>query len=57
MFRRLLSWFGYRVVYVSEYGTHDYRYDGIDRTMCRPIHPDMSIAPPWSQMRIVKIKG
>lgn len=55
MIRRLLSVFGYRMVYVSEWGEHDFRYDGIDRAMGRPIHQGMSVAPPWAKRRIVKI--
>lgn len=27
----------------------DDRYDGIDRAMMRPIHKDMSVAPPWAK--------
>ncbi|MCA7086096.1 hypothetical protein K7G19_21120 [Cupriavidus sp. DB3] len=54
MLRRLLALFGYRIEYVSEWGVHDSRYDGIDYQMGRPIHPRMSVAPPWARMRIVK---
>lgn len=25
------------------------RYDSIDRVMMRPIHKDMSVAPPWAK--------
>lgn len=54
MLRKLLARFGYRIEYVSEWGVHAYRYDGIDRAMGRPIHRHMGVAPPWARMRIVK---
>lgn len=52
--RILLHVLGYRIEYVSEWGVHAYRYDGLDATMGRPIHKDMSVAPPWAKRRIVK---
>ena len=55
MIRRLLALFGYRIEYVCEWGVYDYRYDGIDYAMGRPIHPQMSVAPPWAKRRIVAI--
>jgi len=55
MIRSILHRFGYRVVYVSEWGEHDSRYDSLDHAMGRPIHKDMSVAPPWAERRIVKI--
>lgn len=54
MLNWILSWFGYKIVYQSEYGTHDSRYDSADYQMGRPIHRDMSVAPPWAKMRIVR---
>lgn len=27
------------------------RYDAVDRAMTRPIHRDMSVAPPWAKRR------
>jgi hypothetical protein len=54
LIRAVLAYFGYRVKYVSEWGVHTYRYDGIDRAMGRPIHKDMSVAPPWAKRRILK---
>lgn len=54
MIRKLLEFLGYRVEYVCEWGVYDFRYDGIDRHMCRPIHKDMSVAPPWAKRRIVR---
>ena len=55
--RRLLKWLGYEVYYTSEFGEHAYRYDSIDAGMCRPIHKDMSVAPPWAKLKIRKISG
>lgn len=57
MLRRLLSWLGYRVEYVCEWGRYDHRYDGTDFDMGRPIHQQMSVAPPWAKRRIVKDKS
>lgn len=57
MTRRLLALLGLRIVYVCEWGTYDHRYDGIDHTMSRPIHKDMSVAPPWAKLRIVAATG
>jgi hypothetical protein len=54
MIRRLLRLCGYRIEYVCEWGTYAYRYDGSDYQMGRPIHKDMSVAPPWARRRIVK---
>lgn len=55
MIRRILNYFGYKIEYVSEFGVHDWRYDSIDYTMGRPVHPHMSVAPPWAKRRIVRI--
>lgn len=52
--RRLLALFGWRVEYVSEWGTHEFRYDSLDYQAGRPIHKDMSVAPPWAKRRIVR---
>jgi hypothetical protein len=54
MFRWLVGLFGYRIIYVSEFGTHDSRYDSVDYMMGRPIHKDMSVAPPWAKMKLVR---
>ena len=54
MIRWMLGIFGYRIVYVSEFGTHDTRYDSLDAMMGRPVHENMSVAPPWAGMRIVR---
>lgn len=54
MIRRLLRLLGYRIEYVSDFGVHSHRYGGIDAHMGRPIHKDMSVAPPWAKLRIVR---
>lgn len=56
MIDKLLSVFGFRIVYVCEWGTYDSRYDGVDHAMCRPIRKDMSVAPPWARLKIVRLK-
>ncbi len=54
----LVAWFarklGFHVVYVCGWGVFEHRYDSLDRQMHRPIHRDMSTAPPWAKMRIVR---
>ncbi len=50
----MLRLFGLKIVYVCDWGTYESRYGSIDRMMTRPIHEDMSTAPPWAKMRIVK---
>jgi len=57
MIRRLLKLLGLRIVYVCDWGTYSHRYDGIDRHMGRPIHPSMSVAPPWAKLRIERATG
>lgn len=54
MLSTILKLFGFKIIYVCEWGEYDSRYDAIDRMMTRPIHPQMSTAPPWSRMKIVK---
>lgn len=45
---------GFQVVYVCEWGVYEHRYNYLDRQMQRPIHRDMSTAPPWAKRRIVR---
>lgn len=52
--RKLLALFGLRIEYICEWGAYAHRYDSIDHHMGRPIHKDMSVAPPWATMRIVR---
>jgi hypothetical protein len=57
LIRRLLSTLGFRIEYVCSWGVYTHRYDAIDFAMGRPIHKDMSVAPPWAKRRIVKEPG
>lgn len=52
MSRWLLGLIGLRIVYVCEWGEFSHRYDSIDRAMARPIHENMSVAPPWAKLRL-----
>jgi hypothetical protein len=54
LIRALLRLLGYRIEYVCEWGVYDCRYDGLDWHMGRPIHPGMSVAPPWAARRWAK---
>lgn len=54
MIRKILTLFGLRIEYVSEFGIHTHRYDSLDFHAGRPIHKDMSVAPPWAKLRIAK---
>ena len=51
----LVGLFGYRIVYVSEFGTHNSRYDSTDYMMGRPIHKNMSVAPLWAKMKLERL--
>lgn len=53
--RKLLNWLGFNIQYVHAWGTWSTRYNGQDAAMCRPIHPNMSVAPP-SAKRIITRK-
>ncbi len=54
MLSSFLKLLGLKLVYVCEWGQYDSLYDSIDRMMGRPIHEDMSVAPPWARMKIVR---
>ena len=54
MLRKIFKLFGYKIEYECDWGIYSYRYDGVDFTAGRPIHKDMSVAPPWAKRRIVK---
>ena len=54
MFWFILNLFGYKVIYFCEWGVYPHRYDSIDNQSMRPIHENMSVAPPWAEMKIVK---
>jgi hypothetical protein len=55
MFRKILRLFGYKVTYVHRWGTWDYRYNSTDFAMGRPIHKQMSVAPPGAKLVISRI--
>lgn len=52
--RTLLGWLGLRVEYESDFGVHEFRYNSTDAAMQRPVHSNMSVAPPWARRRICK---
>lgn len=45
---------GYKIRFSSNYGYHDKIYDSLDLQALRPIHPDMSVAPPWATKEYYK---
>ena len=53
LFRNILGKFGYKIQYTYDSKIWDYKYDDIDYAMGRPIHYNMSVAPPWAK-RIFK---
>jgi len=50
----LLKKLGFTVTYVCEWGEYNSRYDYLDHVQTRPIHKDMSVAPPWAKMKVSK---
>ncbi len=54
MIRYILSLFGYELKYICDWGTYNFRYDSIDYAMGRPVHGQMSVAPPWAKLKIVR---
>lgn len=55
MIRKILNFFGYEIVYVCTWGIYYHRYDSLDFKALRPVHPDMSVAPPWARLKIIKL--
>ena len=53
----VLRLFGYRRMWVCEWGMYRSRYDGIDRQMGRPIHKDLGCAPPWAVSKIIPLSS
>ena len=49
---RLLRYLGFTVAYVCDWGVYDSRYDSIDHHCGRPIHKNISVAPPWAKRYI-----
>ena len=54
MIDRILRAFRFSVEYVSEFGGHASRSDATDYAMGRPIHLNMSVAPPWAKRQITR---
>ncbi len=52
MLTRILGWLGFEVVYACGWGTYRSRYDAGDFQAGRPIHADMSVAPPWARLTV-----
>lgn len=57
MIRSILQIFGFQITYVCEWGEYEYRYSGVDQMATRPIHRDMSVAPPWAKPRVRRISN
>ncbi len=57
LLRKLLSLIGCKIIYSCEWGSFDCLYSTEDYMMCRPCHPDMSVAPPWSIATIAKLES
>lgn len=55
MLRFLLRQIGFRIEYRSNFGSHTHRYGALDYMTMRPIHRQMSVAPPWAQRHFVRI--
>ena len=60
MIRKILSLFNMEIVYTYTWpdgvtGVYSRKYDDADRYFTRPIHRDMSVAPPDAKMKIVKV--
>ena len=54
MMRKVLAFFGYCIKYVCKWGTYVHRYNSLDAHVGRPIHEQMSVAPPWAKLVIYK---
>lgn len=55
MIRKLLTLFGYEIVYVHAWGEWEQCYSSVDQNMGRPVHKNMTVAPPGARMTIRKI--
>ena len=56
MISLILRLFNYKIIYINNHIEYNKRYDSVDEIVGRPIHSEMSVAPPWSKMKIVKIR-
>lgn len=52
--RAILALFGFQIKYTCEWGIYSHRYDSIDGAAMRPIHREMSVAPPWAKAFLCK---
>ena len=43
-----------KIMYICPWGIYSKKYDGMDMNASKPIHEDMSIAPPWAWPILVK---
>lgn len=55
MINTILKIFNYKVVYICSWGIYESRYSTIDYWAQRPIHPDVSVAPPWAAFKLIKL--
>lgn len=56
MIRFILKFLGYKIQYECDWGVYSHRYDSADMMGLRPIHKDMSVAPPWAKVKIVRVR-
>lgn len=56
MIRKLLNMLGYNVIYAHEWGVWSNRYSWSDMAMARPIHRNMSVAPPDAKRIFIRLK-
>ena len=56
MINTVLGLFGRKRVYICQWGIFTRRYDAVDRMANRPIHKNMSVAPPWAKAKIITLK-
>jgi hypothetical protein len=52
MIRSILEFLGFQITYVHRWGTWTHCYSAVDFAMDRPIHRNMSVAPPGAKMVI-----
>lgn len=57
MLRSVLKHLGIGICYVCKWGKYEHRYSATDRAMNRPIHRDMSVAPPWAKRCFFRLEG
>lgn len=55
LLRKVMSLLDFDIVYVHEWGEWSHRYNSVDYATARPIHRDMSVAPPSAVMHIRRL--